>query len=107
LRSPIGISSSGNADQIGGEGGESSASADHLPFLVPVDSQTNTPLRLTTSVWSPKEGALNIDKNTIIGMGSGRFDIKNRVAQGTAKGVPRLVLLAIYLFHFFSILILQ
>ena len=45
------------------------------PVEIVYDAETNAPISFTKSVWTSKEGRLNMDARTILGMGTGKLDI--------------------------------
>ena len=44
-----------------------------------IDAETNEPLELSRATWNVREGRINLNAKTILDMGTGRLDIKNRV----------------------------
>jgi len=49
-------------------------------FVQLFDAETGDPIGITSSVWTSQEGRLNIDMPSILGIATGAFDIKRRVA---------------------------
>jgi len=50
------------------------------------DAETGEEIGLTQAKWSAKEGRLDLDAHTILIMGTGKLDIKNRVANRMKQG---------------------
>ena len=44
-----------------------------------IDAETNEPLELSRATWNVREGRINLNAKTILDMGTGKLDIKNRV----------------------------
>lgn len=44
-----------------------------------IDAETYEPLELSRATWNVREGRINLNAKTILDMGTGRLDIKNRV----------------------------
>ena len=44
-----------------------------------IDAETGQPIKMSKARWNVKEGRLNLDTATILAMGTGRLDIRNRV----------------------------
>ena len=44
-----------------------------------IDAETNEPLEISRATWNVREGRINLNAKTILDMGTGRLDIKNRV----------------------------
>ena len=45
------------------------------PIEIVYDAETNAPISFTKSVWTSKEGRLNMDAKTLLGMGTGSLNI--------------------------------
>lgn len=46
-----------------------------------IDAETGEPLQYTKAKWTPQEGRLSMNARTIIDMGTGKLDLKNRTAR--------------------------
>jgi hypothetical protein len=47
--------------------------------VIIIDAETGNEIFITTAKWNAKEGAVSLNKSTILPMGTGRLDIKNRM----------------------------
>ena len=46
------------------------------------DRETGEPLKMTNSIWTSKEGRLDVDMPSILGMATGKLNIENRAVNG-------------------------
>ncbi len=53
-------------------------------FSSMIDAETGEQLKYTNAKWSAKEGRLNLTARTILDMGTGKLDIKNRQLHSTS-----------------------
>ena len=60
------------------------------------DAETGEPIVLSKSGWNVKEGRLNLNTQTILAMGTGRLDIKNRVKLDEAPNTQKLPTRTLY-----------
>lgn len=60
--------------------------ADTPDFPMMVDAETGEPLKYTRAKWNAKEGRLSLTARTILDMGTGKLDIKNRTMNNFDNG---------------------
>jgi len=53
------------------------------------DAETGEPIVLSKAGWNVREGRLNLNTETILAMGTGRLDIKNRIKEKEQSELPQ------------------